>query len=161
MNGAVLPILALFVVAAEEAASRRKSCRARWERHSERVHGAQHLYLSAPHLDAVISDIFAFTSQKMPKFNIDSISGYICGADGDAGSELAYTLADGVEYVALRMAGPRTLITSAPRLSFFWAIGMEKPSWKSRRCVRPVSWAKLMKDFKPRGCALAIVAADA
>jgi methylmalonyl-CoA mutase len=99
MNGAVLPVMALYIVAAKNRASRRRSCRHHSERHSERVHGAQHLHLSAAASMRIISDIFAYTSQNMPKFNSISISGYhMQEAGATADLELAYTLADGIEY---------------------------------------------------------------
>ena len=119
MNGAVLPVLALYIVAAEEqgvpagAAQRHDP-----ERHPQGVHGPQHLHLSRPHPSMrIISDIFAYTAQHMPKFNSISISGYhMQEAGATADLELAYTLADGIEYIRCgqRRGSRRRCVRAAP-----------------------------------------------
>jgi methylmalonyl-CoA mutase len=152
MNGAVLPIMALYIVAAEEqGVSAGETDRHHSERHSERVHGAQHLHLSAAASMRIISDIFAFTSQNMPKFNSISISGYhMQEAGATADLELGYTLADGVEYARAGVAAGLPIDRFAPRLSFFWAIGMNFFMEVAKMRAARMLWAKLMKEFNPQ-----------
>src|ERR1700729_3956982 len=126
MNGAVLPILALFVAAAEEqgVAPETLSGTIQNDILKEFMVRNTYIYPPAPSM-RIISDIFAFTSQKMPKYNSISISGYHmqeAGATQDL--ELAYTLADGIEYVRAGVAAGMSVDVFAPRLSFFWAVGM-------------------------------------
>ncbi len=152
MNGAVLPILALYIVAAEEqGVPPEKTRRHDPERYFERIHGPQHLHLSPKGSMRIISDIFAYTSKNMPKFNSISISGYHmqeAGATNDL--ELAYTLADGVEYIKAGLAAGLTIDQFAPRLSFFWAIStnffMEVAKMRAARLI----WSKLVKAFDPQ-----------
>ena len=122
------------------------------ERHPQRIHGAQHLHLSARHRSLrIISDIFAYTSAHMPKFNSISISGYHmqeAGATQDL--ELAYTLADGVEYVRAGIKAGLDVDRFAPRLSFFWAIGMNFFMEVAKLRAARLLWAKLMKEFDPK-----------
>src|SRR5262249_54780503 len=109
-----------------------------------------YIYPPAPSL-RIISDIFSFTSQNMPKFNSISISGYHmqeAGATQDL--ELAYTLADGVEYVRAGMAAGIPIDKFAPRLSFFWAIGMNFFMEVAKMRAARLIWAKLLKEFNPQ-----------
>ncbi len=126
MNGAVLPIMALYIVAAEEQGVPPEKLGGTIQNDilKEFMVRNTYIYPPAPSL-RIISDIFAYTSQKMPKFNSISISGYHmqeAGATQDL--ELAYTLADGVEYVRAGVKAGLDIDRFAPRLSFFWAIGM-------------------------------------
>jgi methylmalonyl-CoA mutase len=126
MNGAVLPILALYIVAAEEqgVSPDKLSGTIQNDILKEFMVRNTYIYPPAPSM-RIISDIFAFTSEKMPKFNSISISGYhMQEAGASADLELAYTLADGVEYARAGVAAGMSIDTFAPRLSFFWAIGM-------------------------------------
>jgi len=151
MNGAVLPVLALFIVAAQEqgVAPRKLAGTIQNDILKEFMVRNTYIYPPAPSM-RIVSDIFAFTSANMPKFNSISISGYHmqeAGATQDL--ELAYTLADGVEYVRTGLKAGLTIDQFAPRLSFFWAIGMnffmEVAKLRSARLL----WAKLMKPFGP------------
>ncbi len=126
MNGAVLPVLALFIVAAEEQGvpAEKLSGTIQNDILKEFMVRNTYIYPPAPSM-RIISDIFAYTSRHMPKYNSISISGYHmqeAGATQDL--ELAYTLADGVEYIRAGIAAGLTVDQFAPRLSFFWAIGM-------------------------------------
>ncbi|MGT2482120.1 methylmalonyl-CoA mutase family protein [Methylobacterium oryzae CBMB20] len=150
MNGAVLPILALYIVAAEEQGVPPQKLAGTIQNDILKgVHGPQHLHLSPKGSMRIISDIFAYTSKNMPKFNSISISGYHmqeAGATNDL--ELAYTLADGVEYIKAGLAAGLTIDQFAPRLSFFWAIStnffMEVAKMRAARLI----WAKLVKEFR-------------
>jgi methylmalonyl-CoA mutase len=152
MNGAVLPVLALYIVAAEEQGvpPERLAGTIQNDILKEFMVRNTYIYPPAPSM-RIISDIFAFTAAHMPKFNSISISGYHmqeAGATQDL--ELAYTLADGVEYVRAGLAAGLDIDRFAPRLSFFWAIGMnffmEVAKMRAARAV----WAKLMQPFEPR-----------
>lgn len=125
MNGAVLPILALYVVAAEEQGCRRKLAGTiQNDILKEFMVRNTYIYPPKPSM-RIISDIFAYTSAKMPKFNSISISGYhIQEAGATADLELAYTLADGVDYIKAGLEAGLDIDKFAPRLSFFWGIGM-------------------------------------
>jgi methylmalonyl-CoA mutase len=152
MNGAVLPILALYIVAAEEQGVPPAKLAGTIQNDilKEFMVRNTYIYPPAPSL-RIISDIFAFTSQTMPKFNSISISGYHmqeAGATQDL--ELAYTLADGVEYVRAGMAAGIPIDKFAPRLSFFWAIGMNFFMEVAKMRAARLLWAKLMKEFKPQ-----------
>ena len=152
MNGAVLPILALFVAAAEEQGvpSEKLSGTIQNDILKEFMVRNTYIYPPTPSM-RIISDIFAYTSQKMPKFNSISISGYHmqeAGATQDL--ELAYTLADGVEYVRAGVAAGLDIDRFAPRLSFFWAIGMNFFMEVAKMRAARLLWAKLMKDFNPK-----------
>ena len=151
MNGAVLPILALYIVAAEEQGVPPAKLAGTIQNDilKEFMVRNTYIYPPAPSL-RIISDIFAFTSQNMPKFNSISISGYHmqeAGATQDL--ELAYTLADGVEYVRAGMAAGIPIDKFAPRLSFFWAIGMNFFMEVAKMRAARLLWAKLMKEFSP------------
>jgi len=152
MNGAVLPILALFVVAAEEQGGPPEKLAGPLQNDilKEVIVRNTYIYPPTPSM-RIISDIFAYTSQKMPKFNSISISGYHmqeAGATQDL--ELAYTLADGVEYVRAGMAAGLDIDKFAPRLSFFWAIGMNFFMEVAKMRAARLLWAKLMKEFNPK-----------
>jgi methylmalonyl-CoA mutase len=152
MNGAVLPILALFVVAAEEQGVPPEKLSGTIQNDILKEFMVRNTYIYPPSPSMrIISDIFQYTSQKMPKFNSISISGYHmqeAGATQDL--ELAYTLADGVEYVRAGMAAGLDIDKFAPRLSFFWAIGMNFFMEVAKMRAARLLWAKLMKDFNPK-----------
>src|SRR6201982_3798019 len=152
MNGAVLPVLALYIVAAEEqgVAPEKLAGTIQNDILKEFMVRNTYNYPPAPSL-RIISDIFAFTSERMPKFNSISISGYHmqeAGATQDL--ELAYTLADGVEYVRAGQKGGLDIDRFAPRLSFFWAIGMNFFMEVAKLRAARMIWAKLMKPFDPK-----------
>ncbi len=151
MNGAVLPVLALYIVAAEEqgVAPEKLAGTIQNDILKEFMVRNTYIYPPTPSL-RIISDIFAFTSERMPKFNSISISGYHmqeAGATQDL--ELAYTLADGVEYVRAGLGAGLTIDRFAPRLSFFWAIGMNYFMEIAKMRAARLIWAKLMKPFDP------------
>ena len=152
MNGAVLPVLALYIVAAEEQGvpPEKLSGTIQNDILKEFMVRNTYIYPPAPSL-RIISDIFAFTSAHMPKFNSISISGYHmqeAGATQDL--ELAYTLADGIEYVRAGMKAGIPIDKFAPRLSFFWAIGMNFFMEVAKMRAARLLWAKLMKPFDPK-----------
>jgi methylmalonyl-CoA mutase len=152
MNGAVLPILALFVAAAEEQGvpPEKLSGTIQNDILKEFMVRNTYIYPPAPSM-RIISDIFAYTSQKMPKYNSISISGYHmqeAGATQDL--ELAYTLADGVEYLRAGLAVGLDVDRFAPRLSFFWAIGMNFFMEVAKMRAARLLWAKLLKPFNPK-----------
>ena len=151
MNGAVLPVLALYIVAAEEQGvpHRKLSGTIQNDILKEFMVRNTYIYPPGPSL-RIISDIFAFTSAEMPKFNSISVSGYHmqeAGATQDL--ELAYTLADGVEYVRAGLKAGLTIDQFAPRISFFWAIGMNYFMEIAKLRAARMLWAKLMKPFNP------------
>src|SRR5690349_3816239 len=152
MNGAVLPILALFVAAAGEQGvpPEKLSGTIQNDILKEFMVRNTYIYPPAPSM-RIISDIFAYTSQKMPKYNSISISGYHmqeAGATQDL--ELAYTLADGVEYLRAGLAAGLDVDRFAPRLSFFWAIGMNFFMEVAKMRAARLLWAKLLKQFNPK-----------
>src|SRR5947209_2922893 len=153
MNGAVLPVLALYIVAAEEqsVAAGKLSGTIQNDILKEFMVLNTYIYPPQPSL-RIISDIFAFTSQKMPKFNSISISGYhMQEAGATADLELAYTLADGVEYVRAGVAAGLDVDAFAPRLSFFWSIGMNYFMEIAKMRAARLLWPKLIKDeFAPK-----------
>ena len=126
MNGAVLPILALYIVAGEEQGVAPAQLSGTIQNDILKEFMVRNTYIYPPEPSMrIIADIFAYTRQKMPKFNSISISGYhMQEAGATADLELAYTLADGIEYVRAGMAAGLDIDAFAPRLSFFWAIGM-------------------------------------
>ncbi len=152
MNGAVLPVLALYVVAAEEqgVAPEKLAGTIQNDILKEFMVRNTYIYPPTPSL-RIISDIFAFTSARMPKFNSISISGYHmqeAGATQDL--ELAYTLADGVEYVRAGINAGLAIDQFAPRLSFFWAVGMNFFMEVAKLRAARLLWAKLIKPFGPK-----------
>src|SRR5215831_7166230 len=152
MNGAVLPVLALYIVAAEEQGVPHEKLSGTIQNDilKEFMVRNTYIYPPAPSL-RIISDIFAYTSAEMPKFNSISVSGYHmqeAGATQDL--ELAYTLADGVEYVRAGLKAGLTIDQFAPRISFFWAIGMNYFMEIAKLRAARMLWAKLMKPFAPQ-----------
>ena len=152
MNGAVLPVLALFIVAGEEQGVPPEELSGTIQNDilKEFMVRNTYIYPPAPSM-RIISDIFAYTSQKMPKYNSISISGYHmqeAGATQDL--ELAYTLADGIEYVRAGIKAGLDVDRFAPRLSFFWGIGMNFFMEVAKLRAARLLWAKLMKEFDPK-----------
>src|SRR5450755_3000482 len=152
MNGAVLPILALFIVAAQEQGAPMEKLSGTIQNDILKEFMVRNTYIYPPRASMrIISDIFAFTSAHMPKFNSISISGYHmqeAGATQDL--ELAYTLADGVEYLRAGIAAGLSVDQFAPRLSFFWAIGMNFFMEIAKLRAARLLWAGLVKDFHPQ-----------
>ena len=153
MNGAVLPVLALFIVAGEEQGVPPEQLSGTIQNDilKEFMVRNTYIYPPAPSM-RIVSDIFAYTSKHMPKFNSISISGYhMQEAGATADLELAYTLADGVEYVRAGIKAGMDVDSFAPRLSFFWAIGMNFFMEIAKMRAARLLWAKLIKDeFKPK-----------
>ncbi len=152
MNGAVLPILALFVVAAEEQGVPPEKLSGTIQNDILKEFMVRNTYIYPPTPSMrIISDIFSYTSAHMPKYNSISISGYhMQEAGATADLELAYTLADGIEYVRAGVAAGMTVDQFAPRLSFFWAIGMNYFMEVAKMRAGRLIWAKLMQDeFRP------------
>jgi methylmalonyl-CoA mutase len=152
MNGAVLPVLALYIVAAEEQGVPPEKLAGTIQNDilKEFMVRNTYIYPPAPSL-RIISDIFSFTAARMPKFNSISISGYhMQEAGATADLELAYTLADGVEYVRTGIKAGLDIDQFAPRLSFFWAIGMNYFMEVAKLRAGRLLWAKLMKPFGPK-----------
>ncbi len=152
MNGAVLPILALYIVAAEEqgVAPAQLSGTIQNDILKEFMVRNTYIFPPAPSM-RIISDIFAYTSTKMPKFNSISISGYhMQEAGATADLELAYTLADGLEYARAGRKAGLDIDSFAPRLSFFWAIGMNFFMEVAKMRAARLIWAKLIKQFNPK-----------
>src|SRR3954462_11551149 len=152
MNGAVLPVLALYIVAAEEQGVPPEKLSGTIQNDILKEFMVRNTYIYPPAASMrIIGDIFAYTSANMPKFNSISISGYHmqeAGATQDL--ELAYTLADGVEYVRAGLAAGLTIDQFAPRLSFFWAIGMNFFMEVAKLRAGRLLWAKLVKGFAPK-----------
>jgi len=152
MNGAVLPIMAFFIVAAEEqgVASENLSGTIQNDILKEFMVRNTYIYPPAPSM-RIIGDIFAYTSQHMPKFNSISISGYhMHEAGAPAHLELAYTLADGLEYIRTGMAAGMAIDDFAPRLSFFWGIGMNHFMEIAKLRAGRLLWAKIVQQFAPK-----------
>jgi methylmalonyl-CoA mutase len=153
MNGAVLPVLALFIVAGEEQGVPAEELSGTIQNDilKEFMVRNTYIYPPAPSM-RIVSDIFAYTSQKMPKFNSISISGYhMQEAGATADLELGYTLADGIEYVRAGVKAGMDVDSFAPRLSFFWAIGMNFFMEIAKMRAGRLLWAKLMaEEFKPK-----------
>ena len=152
MNGAVLPILALFVAAAEEQGVPPEKLSGTIQNDILKEFMVRNTYIYPPTPSMrIISDIFSYASQRMPKYNSISISGYHmqeAGATQDL--ELAYTLADGVEYLRAGLAAGLDVDRFAPRLSFFWAIGMNFFMEVAKMRAARLLWAKLLKPFNPK-----------
>ncbi|QRP45191.1 methylmalonyl-CoA mutase [Amycolatopsis sp. FDAARGOS 1241] len=152
MNGAVLPVLALYVVAAEEQGVKPEQLAGTIQNDILKEFMVRNTYIYPPQPSMrIISDIFAFTSQHMPKYNSISISGYhMQEAGATADLELAYTLADGVEYLRAGVDAGLGVDKFAPRLSFFWAIGMNFFMEVAKLRAARLLWAKLVKQFDPK-----------
>ncbi|MCD0467577.1 methylmalonyl-CoA mutase [Flavobacterium sp. ENC] len=152
MNGAVLPIMAFYIVAAEEqgVAIGKLSGTIQNDILKEFMVRNTYIYPPTPSMK-IIADIFEFTSKKMPKFNSISISGYhMQEAGATADIELAYTLADGLEYIRTGLSTGMTIDEFAPRLSFFWAIGMNHFMEIAKMRAGRMIWAKLIQQFNPK-----------
>src|SRR3974390_3584074 len=152
MNGAVLPVLALYIVAAEEQGvpHAKLSGTSQNDILKEFLGRNTYIYPPTPSM-RIISDIFAYTSKEMPKFNSISISGYhMQEAGATADLELAYTLADGLEYVRTGKRAGLDVDAFCPRLSFFWAIGMNYFMEVAKLRAGRMLWAKLIKQFNPK-----------
>jgi methylmalonyl-CoA mutase len=152
MNGAVLPILAFYIVAAEEQGVAIASLAGTIQNDILKEFMVRNTYIYPPTPSMrIIADIFKFTSEFMPKFNSISISGYHMQEAGATPEiELAYTLADGLEYIKTGLAAGMDIDTFAPRLSFFWAIGMEHFKEIAKLRAGRVLWAKMVAEFNPK-----------
>jgi methylmalonyl-CoA mutase len=152
MNGAVLPILAFYIVAAEEQNVDSALLKGTIQNDILKEFMVRNTYIYPPSPSMkIISDIFEYTAKKMPKFNCISISGYhIQEAGGSADIELAYTLADGLEYVKTGLKSGMAIDEFAPRLSFFWGIGMNHFMEIAKLRAGRLIWAKLMKKYDPK-----------
>lgn len=152
MNGAVLPIMAFYIVAAQEQGIDPKLLSGTIQNDILKEFMVRNTYIYPPKQSMkIIADIFEYTSQNMPKFNSISISGYHmqeAGATPDI--ELAYTLADGLEYIRTGLAAGMDIDTFAPRLSFFWGIGMNHFMEIAKMRAARMIWAKLIKQFNPK-----------
>lgn len=152
MNGAVLPILAFYIVAAEEqgVALDQLSGTIQNDILKEFMVRNTYIYPPSPSMK-IIADIFEYTSNKMPKYNSISISGYhMQEAGATAEIELAYTLADGLEYIRKGIEAGMDIDSFAPRLSFFWAIGMDHFTEIAKLRAARMLWAKIVKKFNPK-----------
>ncbi len=152
MNGAVLPVLALFIVAGEEQGVAHDQLTGTIQNDILKEFMVRNTYIYPPTPSMrIISDIFAYTSVEMPKFNSISISGYhMQEAGATADLELAYTLADGVEYIRAGQQAGLDVDAFAPRLSFFWAIGMNFAMEVAKLRAARLLWSKLVQEFGPR-----------
>lgn len=152
MNGAVLPVMALYIAAAEEQGVPHEKLSGTIQNDILKEFMVRNTYIYPPKPSMrIISDIFAFTSQHMPKFNSISISGYhMQEAGATADLELAYTLADGIEYARAGQDAGLPIDKFAPRLSFFWAIGMNFYMEIAKMRAARMLWAKLIKQFDPK-----------
>jgi len=152
MNGAVLPVLALYILAAEEQGVKPAQLTGTIQNDILKEFMVRNTYIYPPKGSMrIIGDIFSFTSKEMPKFNSISISGYhMQEAGATADIELAYTLADGVEYIRTGLAAGLAVDAFAPRLSFFWAIGMNYFMEVAKMRAGRMLWAKLVKQFGPK-----------
>ncbi|WP_059171064.1 methylmalonyl-CoA mutase [Bacillus sp. FJAT-27445] len=152
MNGAVLPVLAFYIVTAEEQGVSREQLSGTIQNDILKEYMVRNTYIYPPEMSMkIIADIFAYTSKYMPKFNSISISGYhMQEAGAPADIELAYTLADGLEYVKTGLKAGIDIDSFAPRLSFFWGIGMNYFMEVAKMRAARFIWAKMMKDFNPK-----------
>ena len=152
MNGAVLPVLAFYIVAAEEQGVKQEQLTGTIQNDILKEYMVRNTYIYPPSPSIkIIADIFQFTSANMPKFNSISISGYhMQEAGATADLEMAYTLADGLEYVRTGIQSGMDIDTFAPRLSFFWAEGMNYFMEVAKLRAARVIWAKLIKMFNPK-----------
>ncbi|HMI07505.1 MAG TPA: methylmalonyl-CoA mutase [Flavobacterium sp.] len=152
MNGAVLPIMAFYIVAAEEQGVKPELLSGTIQNDILKEFMVRNTYIYPPTPSMkIIADIFEFTSKKMPKFNSISISGYhMQEAGATADIELAYTLADGLEYIRTGLSTGMKIDEFAPRLSFFWAIGMNHFMEIAKMRAGRMIWAKLLRQFNPK-----------
>ena len=159
MNGAVLPVMAFYIVAAQEQGAQLEEMAGTIQNDILKEFMVRNTYIYPPEFSMkIIADIFEFTSQKMPKFNSISISGYhMQEAGATADIELAYTLADGIEYLRAGIDAGIDVDAFAPRLSFFWAIGMNHFMEIAKMRAARLLWAKIVKSFgakNPKSMAL-------
>jgi methylmalonyl-CoA mutase len=152
MNGAVIPIMALYIVAAEEQGILPEQLTGTIQNDVLKEFMVRNTYIYPPKPSMkIISDIFEYCSKNMPKFNSISVSGYhMQEAGASADLELAYTLADGIEYVKAGLNAGIDIDSFAPRISFFWAIGMDYFMEIAKLRAARLLWANLMKEFKPK-----------
>ncbi len=152
MNGAVLPIMAFYIVAAEEQGVKPEQLAGTIQNDILKEFMVRNTYIYPPTPSMkIISDIFEYTSKHMPRFNSISISGYhMQEAGATCDIELAYTLADGLEYIRKGLEAGMDIDTFAPRLSFFWAIGMNHFMEIAKMRAARMLWAKLVKQFNPK-----------
>lgn len=152
MNGAVIPIMAFYIVAAEEQGVKPEQLSGTIQNDILKEFMVRNTYIYPPLPSMrIIADIFDYTSKKMPRFNSISISGYhMQEAGATADLELAYTLADGLEYLRTGVAAGLDIDDFAPRLSFFWAIGMNHFMEIAKMRAGRLLWAKIVKQFNPR-----------
>ena len=152
MNGAVLPILAFYIVAAEEQGVKSELLSGTIQNDILKEFMVRNTYIYPPLPSMkIIADIFKYTTEHMPKFNSISISGYHMQEAGATPEiELAYTLADGLEYIKTGIASGMDVDTFAPRLSFFWAIGMDHFKEIAKLRAGRMLWAKIVKQFEPK-----------
>tara|TARA_B100000809_G_scaffold630_2_gene703 strand:+ start:2697 stop:4844 length:2148 start_codon:yes stop_codon:yes gene_type:complete len=152
MNGAVIPILAFYIVAAEEQGVKPDLLAGTIQNDILKEFMVRNTYIYPPQASMqIIADIFKYTSQHMPKYNSISISGYhIQEAGGTNDIELAYTLADGLEYIRTGIASGMDIDTFAPRLSFFWGIGMNHFMEIAKMRAGRMLWAKIVQQFNPK-----------
>jgi len=152
MNGAVLPIMAFYIVAAEEQGVSPEKLAGTIQNDILKEYMVRNTYIFPPEMSMkIIADIFDYTSTKMPKFNSISISGYhMQEAGATADIELAYTLADGLEYVRTGLKAGIDIDSFAPRLSFFWAVGMNYFMEVAKMRAARKMWAQMMQTFEPK-----------
>ncbi|MBN1413607.1 MAG: methylmalonyl-CoA mutase [Bacteroidales bacterium] len=152
MNGAVLPIMAFYIVAALEQGAKLKELSGTIQNDILKEFMVRNTYIYPPETSMrIIADIFRYTSRYMPKFNSISISGYhMQEAGATADIELAYTLADGLEYLRAGMAAGLDIDAFAPRLSFFWAVGMNHFMEIAKMRAARMLWAKIVNQFHPK-----------
>ncbi len=152
MNGAVLPVMAFFIVAAEEQGVKPELLTGTIQNDILKEYMVRNTYIYPPEQSIkIIADIFEYTSRNMPKFNSISISGYhMQEAGATADLEMAYTLADGLEYVKTGIKAGLSVDTFAPRLSFFWALGMNYFMEIAKMRAARVLWATIIKQFNPK-----------
>jgi methylmalonyl-CoA mutase len=152
MNGAVLPIMAFYIVAAEEQGVSPEKLSGTIQNDILKEFMVRNTYIYPPEFSMrIVGDIFAYTSKNMPKFNSISISGYhIHEAGAPAHLELAYTLADGLEYIRTGIAAGMDIDSFAPRLSFFWGIGMNHFMEIAKMRAGRLLWSKIVRQFNPK-----------
>jgi methylmalonyl-CoA mutase len=152
MNGAVLPVMAFYIVAAEEQGVKQEQLTGTIQNDILKEYMVRNTYIYPPEMSMrIVADIFRFTSANMPKFNSISISGYhMQEAGASADLEMAYTLADGLEYVRTGVNAGMDIDSFAPRLSFFWAQGMNFFMEVAKMRAARLIWAKLIKQFNPQ-----------
>ncbi|SFC73873.1 methylmalonyl-CoA mutase [Nocardioides terrae] len=152
MNGAVLPVMALYIAAAEEQGVKPEQLAGTIQNDILKEFMVRNTYIYPPEASMrIISDIFSFTAERMPRFNSISISGYhMQEAGATADLELAYTLADGVEYIRAGLAAGLDIDAFAPRLSFFWAIGMNFFMEVAKLRAARALWSRLVREFDPK-----------